>query len=77
MVDVGGVPPLKVHDHDVGVFELKSEKFTVPPVGIQSGVAEKFATGAQAKETVGRRQQAISKRTAARIGEHFFMVSGF
>ena len=45
-MDVVGVPPLKVHCHDVGVLEDKSVKFTVVPAQIDVGDPVKFVTGA-------------------------------
>lgn len=45
-----GVPPVKVHAHEVGVFVLKSVKATDTFVQTVVGVAEKFATGTTAQE---------------------------
>lgn len=45
-VDVAGVPPWNVHDHDVGVNEERSVKFTGLPAQITVWFAEKSAIGA-------------------------------
>ena len=44
-VEVAGVPPVKLHDQDVGVLVERSVKFTLPPVVILVALAEKSATG--------------------------------
>src|SRR5258705_13323791 len=45
-VDVVGVPPGKLHDHDVGLPVLRSVKFTVILLQPLVGVPLKLATGA-------------------------------
>ena len=45
-VDVAGVPPGKLHDHDVGLPVLRSVKFTVMLLQPLVGVPLKLATGA-------------------------------
>jgi hypothetical protein len=47
-VEVAGVPPVNVQLHEVGLFCDRSEKFTVSPSKIVTGVPEKSATGVTA-----------------------------
>ena len=49
---VEGVAPVKLHDHDVGVFVLLSVKFIVAPLQIEVADAAKSATGAAPNEQV-------------------------
>ena len=45
--EAAGVPPGKVHDHEVGVFVLASKNETDCPAQIFVGLPVKFETGAQ------------------------------
>ena len=46
--EVAGVPPSKVHCHDVGMLVDKSVKFTEPPIDTNVSDAEKSASGGMA-----------------------------